>query len=85
MVSRAQQALTTGPSGALALICQPYGWAQQHNTAPDGHDEVDEEDPTSADILHGFIEKLEQYTWMVSAENRTTVKAHCQGLHPPGG
>jgi starvation-inducible DNA-binding protein len=34
------------------------------------HDEVDEEDPTSADILHLFIEKLEQYVWMVSAENR---------------
>ncbi|WP_241978310.1 Dps family protein [Cryobacterium sp. Hz9] len=34
------------------------------------HDEVDEEDPTSADLLHAFIEKLEQYAWMVSAENR---------------
>ncbi|TFB69040.1 Dps family protein [Cryobacterium sp. Hz9] len=34
------------------------------------HDAVDEEDPTSADILHLFIEKLEQYAWMVSAENR---------------
>jgi starvation-inducible DNA-binding protein len=34
------------------------------------HDEVDEEDPTSADILHLFIEKLEQFAWMVSAENR---------------
>lgn len=33
------------------------------------HDEVDEEDPTSADILHGIIAKLEQYAWMVSAEN----------------
>ena len=35
------------------------------------HDEVDEEDPTSADILHGIIEKLEQYAWMVNAENQT--------------
>ncbi|UWF78094.1 MULTISPECIES: Dps family protein [Microbacterium] len=35
------------------------------------HDEVDEEDPTSADILHAIIEKLEQFAWMVSAENRT--------------
>jgi starvation-inducible DNA-binding protein len=33
------------------------------------HDEVDEEDPTSADLLHGFIKKLEQYAWMVGAEN----------------
>lgn len=35
------------------------------------HDEVDEEDPTSADILHAVIESLEQFAWMVSAENRT--------------
>ena len=35
----------------------------------DVHDQVDEEDPTTADILHGFIEKLEQYAWMVAAEN----------------
>jgi len=34
------------------------------------HDEVDEEDPTTADILHGMIEKLEQYAWMVNAENQ---------------
>ncbi len=33
------------------------------------HDEIDEEDPTSADILHAIIEKLEQFAWMVSAEN----------------
>ena len=33
------------------------------------HDQVDEEDPTTADILHGFIGKLEQYAWMVDAEN----------------
>ncbi|PJJ61667.1 Dps family protein [Compostimonas suwonensis] len=40
-------------------------------TMRDVHDEVDEEDPTSADILHAIIEKLEQHAWMVSAENRT--------------
>ncbi|HWM32836.1 MAG TPA: DNA starvation/stationary phase protection protein [Pseudolysinimonas sp.] len=34
------------------------------------HDDVDEEDPTSADILHAIIESLEQFAWMVSAENR---------------
>lgn len=34
------------------------------------HDAVDEEDPTTSDILHTFIHKLEQYAWMVSAENR---------------
>lgn len=38
-------------------------------TMRDVHDQVDEEDPTTADILHGFIGKLEQYAWMVDAEN----------------
>lgn len=38
------------------------------------HDEVDEEDPTSADLLHTFIETLEQFAWMVSAENRAPRK-----------
>jgi starvation-inducible DNA-binding protein len=40
------------------------------STCRDVHDDVDEEDPTSADILHAIIEKLEQFAWMVSAENR---------------
>ncbi len=40
-------------------------------TIRDVHDDIDDEDPTSADILHGIIEKLEQYAWMVGAENRT--------------
>lgn len=39
------------------------------------HDEVDEEDPTSADILHAVIESLEQFAWMVSAENRTPARS----------
>lgn len=39
-------------------------------TYRDVHDQVDEEDPTSADIFHEIIEKLEQYAWMMSAENR---------------
>ena len=39
------------------------------------HDDVDEEDPTSADLLHAIIERLEQYAWMVSAENRTPNRA----------
>jgi len=40
----------------------------------DVHDAVDDEDPTSADILHAIIAKLEQYAWMVSAENRKAPK-----------
>ena len=39
-------------------------------TARDVHDAVDEEDPTTADILHTVIESLEQYAWMVNAENQ---------------
>ncbi|MBG6225226.1 starvation-inducible DNA-binding protein [Arthrobacter sp. CAN_A2] len=41
------------------------------NTMRDVHDQIDEEDPTTADLLHGFIAKLEQYAWMVDAENMT--------------
>lgn len=41
------------------------------STVRDVHDSVDEEDPTTADILHEVLEHLEQYAWMVSAENRT--------------
>lgn len=44
-------------------------------TAREVHDPVDEEDPTTADILHSIIEKLEQFAWMVAAENRTPSKA----------
>ncbi|MCR2812656.1 DNA starvation/stationary phase protection protein [Microbacterium sp. zg.Y1090] len=40
-------------------------------TCRDVHDDVDEEDPTSADLLHAVLERLEQLSWMVSAENRT--------------
>ena len=35
------------------------------------HDEVDEEDPTTADILHEYIASLEQQAWFISAETRT--------------
>ena len=45
------------------------------HTMREVHDQVDDEDPTSADILHGIIEKLEQFAWMVSAENRTPAKS----------
>lgn len=44
------------------------------STCRDVHDDVDEEDPTSADLLHAILEKIEQLSWMVSAENRTPKK-----------
>jgi starvation-inducible DNA-binding protein len=44
-------------------------------TMRDVHDEVDEEDPTSADLLHAAIERLEQLAWMVNAETMTSSAA----------
>lgn len=35
------------------------------------HDQVDSEDPSTADLLHTIIDSLEKHAWMVSAENRT--------------
>lgn len=35
------------------------------------HDEVDEDDPTSADLLHEYLLKLEQQAWFLSSEIRT--------------
>ena len=43
-------------------------------TCREVHDAVDEEDPTTADILHAVLERLEQLSWMVSAENRVVTK-----------
>ena len=34
------------------------------------HDDVDAEDPTTADILHAILERLEQLAWMIDSENR---------------
>ncbi|MGK4584959.1 Dps family protein [Kitasatospora sp. HPMI-4] len=34
-------------------------------------DQVDSEDPSTADLLHGIIGSLEKYAWMVSSENRS--------------
>ncbi|MEO5610862.1 MAG: DNA starvation/stationary phase protection protein [Ornithinibacter sp.] len=39
-------------------------------TARRVHDDVDSEDPTSADLLHTILERLEQLAWMIHAENR---------------
>ncbi len=48
------------------------------NTCRRVHDEVDEADPTTADILHTIIEELEQYAWMVSAEKMKPHKRNAQ-------
>ena len=35
------------------------------------HDEVDGEDPSTADLLHMILLDLEKYAWMLAAENRS--------------
>ena len=45
------------------------------------HDDVDAEDPTSADILHAIIERLEQLAWMIDAENRVANASLPRPLH----
>ncbi|MCG0287663.1 Dps family protein [Streptomyces sp. PSAA01] len=35
------------------------------------HDRIDNEDPSTADLLHAIIDCLEKHAWMVSAENRS--------------
>jgi starvation-inducible DNA-binding protein len=34
------------------------------------HDEVDGEDPSTADILHQLIDGLEKLAWLIKSENR---------------
>ncbi len=50
-------------------------------TIRDVHDEVDEVDPTTADQFHAFLEKLEQFAWMVSAENRVAESTEPRPIH----
>ena len=45
------------------------------------HDTVDDADPTTADILHGILERLEQLAWMVSAENRVAGRSKPEPVH----
>lgn len=55
-------------------------WATS-STCRTVHDEVDAEDPTTADILHGILERLEQLAWMVSSENRTANQTPPKPIH----
>ncbi len=50
-----------------AIVAALYATA---GTARRIHDEVDAEDPTTADILHTVLERLEQLAWMIDSENR---------------
>ena len=50
-----------------ALTVQLHGAAA---TAREVHDDVDAEDPSTADLLHEVIDALEKQAWMLSSENR---------------
>lgn len=50
-------------------------------TMRDVHDTVDDADPTTADVLHGIIERLEQLAWMVAAENRVANTSSPAPIH----
>ena len=52
------------------------------STARRIHDDVDAEDPTTADLLHTIIERIEQLAWMVDAENRTAGKSVPENIAP---
>ncbi len=49
------------------IVAALYGVA---GTARRIHDEVDAEDPTTADLLHTILERIEQLAWLIDAENR---------------
>jgi starvation-inducible DNA-binding protein len=34
------------------------------------HDQVDEQDPSTADLLHQLIDGLEKQAWLIKSENR---------------
>ena len=42
---------------------------------------VDEEDPTTADILHTVLERLEQLAWMIDSENRIANRSIPRPIH----
>ncbi|WP_432563819.1 Dps family protein [Kineococcus sp. SYSU DK003] len=39
------------------------------------HDPIDAEDPSTADLLHGFILGLEKQAWLIGSENRSPRRA----------
>ncbi|GAB2873967.1 Dps family protein [Nocardioides pacificus] len=59
-------------TAALYAVC---------GTARRIHDDVDAEDPTTADILHTILERLEQLAWMIDSENRVANKSLPRPLH----
>lgn len=71
----AQTSLPAFPRGEVetgaaidAIVASIYAVAA---TAREIHDEIDAADPTTADLLHTVLERLEQLAWLTDAERRT--------------
>ncbi|WGX96557.1 Dps family protein [Nocardioides sp. L-11A] len=71
----AQSSLPAFPGGEVetgaaidAIVASIYAVT---GTARRVHDDVDAADPTTADLLHTIIERLEQLAWLTDAERRT--------------
>lgn len=70
----AQSSLPAFPRGEVltsaaidAIVASLYAVA---GTARRIHDDVDAADPTTADLLHTILERLEQLAWLTDAERR---------------
>ena len=81
----AQSSLPTFPAGEVntsqtvdLITASLYAVA---GTARRIHDDVDAEDPTTADILHSILERLEQLAWMIDAENRVANSSLPRPIH----
>lgn len=71
----AQSSLPAFPRGEVAtaevidaIVASIYAVT---GTVREVHDAVDEADPTTADLLHTVLERLEQLAWLTDAERRT--------------
>ncbi|RKR73397.1 Dps family protein [Frondihabitans australicus] len=53
---------------------------QATGTMREVHDGVDSEDPSTADLLHAIIDRLEQIAWMMGAENRLPRESIAEAL-----
>lgn len=70
----AQSSLPAFPRGEVAtgeaidaIVASVYAVA---GTVRQVHDEVDAADPTTADLLHTILDRLEQLAWLTDAERR---------------
>ncbi|MEO6998886.1 MAG: DNA starvation/stationary phase protection protein, partial [Terracoccus sp.] len=50
-------------------------------TAREIHEVIDAADPTTADIIHTVLERLEQLAWMIDAENRIANRSIPRPVH----